>query len=47
MQNRYMFLRPSLFNVLKNFLNIKTNTNINKINYLGYTFVKEVIYNAE
>jgi hypothetical protein len=45
MQNRYVFLRPSLFNVLKNFLNIKTN--INKINYLGYIFVKEAIYNVE
>lgn len=45
MQNRYVFLRPSLFNTLKNFLNIKTN--INKINYLGYIFVKEATYNAE
>ena len=45
MQNRYIFLRPSLFNVLKNFLNIKMN--INKINYLGYIFVKEAIYNVE
>ena len=45
MQNRYVFLRPSLFDVLKNFLNIKTN--INKINYLGYIFVKEAIYNVE
>ena len=45
MQNRYIFLKPSLFNVLKNFLNIKTN--INKINYLGYIFVKEAIYNVE
>ena len=45
MQNRYIFLNPSLFNVLKNFLNIKTN--INKINYLGYIFVKKAIYNVE
>ena len=45
MQNRYIFLRPSLFNGLKNFLNIKTN--INKINYLGYIFVKEAIYDVE
>lgn len=45
MLNRYVFLRPSLFNILKNFLNIKTN--INKINYLGYIFVKEATYNAE
>lgn len=45
MQNRYVYLRPSLFNALKNFLNIKMN--INKINYLGYIFVKEVIYNAK
>lgn len=45
MQNRYVFLRPSLFNALKNFLNIKTN--INKINYLGYIFVKEAIYDVE
>ena len=45
MQNRYVFLRPFLFNALKNFLNIKTN--INKINYLGYIFVKEAIYDVE
>ena len=45
MQNRYVYLRPFLFNALKNFLNIKTN--INKINYLGYIFVKEAIYNVE
>ena len=45
MQNRYVYLRPFLFNALKNFLNIKMN--INKINYLGYIFVKEAIYNVE
>lgn len=43
MQNRCIYIKPSLFNTLKNFLNIKTDTN--EINYLGYTFVKEIIYN--
>ena len=45
MQNRHIYLRPFLFNALKNFLNIKMN--INKINYLGYIFIKEATYNAE
>ena len=45
MQNRYIYLRPFLFNALKNLLNIKMN--VNKIDYLGYIFVKEATYNAE
>ena len=43
MQNRCIYIKPSLFNTLKIFLNIKTD--INEINYLDYTFVKEIIYN--
>ena len=43
MQNRCIYIKPSLFNALKNFLNIKID--INEINYLGYVFIKENIYN--
>jgi len=43
MQNKYVFVKPFLFNALKNFLNIKIDTN--EINYLGYTFIKEIVYN--
>ena len=43
MQNRCIYIKSFLFNALKNFLNIKID--INEINYLGYTFVKEIIYN--
>lgn len=46
MPNKCIILKPYIFNALKEFLNIEMN--INKINYLGYIFIKEeIIYNVK